>query len=114
MSLAVKGHAEDRLNTLCGLIVGQINSKSSSIPGLSKGLCKNNNTALSFCITMNFGEKKEDNPLKDRIKRMNKNDYSIFYYGYEFFNYCLFNGIEFSFSFDKTKSYSDKNKNNSG
>ncbi len=71
-------------------------------------------TALSFCIIMNFGEKNDDNPLKDRVKRMDKNDYSVFYYGYEFFNYCLLNGIEFSFSFDKTEFCADKNNNNSG
>jgi hypothetical protein len=70
-------------------------------------------TALSFCIIMNFGEKNNDNKLKDRIKRIEKKNYSIFYYGYEFFYYCLFNDIEFSFSFDKTDFSFDKNSYNS-
>jgi Transposase DDE domain len=54
--------------------------------------------ALAFCILMKFGEQNIDNPLKEMIKRSDKNTYSIFSFAFHLLHYCLDNEEEFTFS----------------
>lgn len=55
--------------------------------------------ALAFCLLMKFGEQNIDNPLKEMIKRSDKNTYSIFSFAFHLLHYCLQNDEEFTFSF---------------
>jgi hypothetical protein len=55
--------------------------------------------ALAFCLIMKFGEQNIDNPLKEMIKRSDKNTYSIFSFALHLLHYCLINEEEFTFSF---------------
>lgn len=58
--------------------------------------------ALGFCIIIAFGQQNKDNPLKIkvlRIHKIQKNELSIFFFGYKLLLYLLKYNRKFKFSF---------------
>jgi Transposase DDE domain len=58
--------------------------------------------ALGFCLLIAFGQKNKDNPLKNkvlRIHKVNKNELSVFSYGFKLLKYLLRYNRYFSLQF---------------
>jgi hypothetical protein len=59
--------------------------------------------ALGFCLIFSFGQKNEDNPLKNKVLRIHKickNELSIFAYGFKLLKYLLKYNRKISFQFN--------------